>query len=1298
MQKSRLLPILLTKNAWRVQLLTFFALVRDCLLRWSFGLLLAIFHAGIAHAGAASASDFAFISPQLETIGDAQSIPEGVVTALAQDAQGFIWIGTQAGLIRYDGYRFRKYLRKANDANSLSGNYIVSLMAAKDGRLWVGTNSEGLAVFDPASEKFTRFAHSEKAPSSLSAGRIWAIVEDVHGGVWLGSDHGLDYLAPHITKNLTAASPFTHFRHQIGNPKSLLSDVICALLIDRKGRLWVGSIAGLQRLSVDGKQFETPAAGGLEKKNIQSLFQAQDGKLWVGTAEHGAAWLEIDKANAAYPVHWLMLNKHSQQTRQTTQRSIQTLPANGLSHEWVSGFAQVQADQIWLATYGGGINIVSAQDGRVLQHLRHDPAVKGSLALDAVVPLLLDRSGLLWIGTWAGGLQHFNSKNNMVRTLRHSPSLPHGLSSPDVRSVLELADGRILLGTNGNGIDIIDRKRGLIGGYRAGPAAGGGLPDASIYSLAQTADGSIWAGTQQAGVLCLPAGSQTWQVVPGLPNQQAKSLLASRDGSLWVGTSSGVARLSPQQVNVANVANAKRRFEVVTNRQGQRLRSRIYALAEDDKGRIWAGSDNGLWVYDGQDWAGIHKDTTRASGLQSELASGLLFDQQRHLWVTSEQGLARLSDWDGKQAQFEHVRGEAGLAGKAIGGNLLQDKHARIWTEAALFDPRSKLITLLGKADGVDHGSSWSGAHAKTRDGLLLFAGTQGVSIIDPRQFSPWSYMPPVVISNLNINNQAVPLGALATAQGKLRPSLTLQPEQRDFAIEFAALDYSAPKKNRYQYRLQGYDKEWINSDFEHRSAAYGNLPPGSYILQVRGSNRSGQWSSQELTIAIQVKPAFWQTAWFLAFLLFLTATTIALGYRWRVAHLHLRARNLQALIDARTADILKLAEIGRELTATLDTEQAFARIFRQVQARLDADVFLIGMVTGECIRFVYKIAQQKRLPDQQVGLDQLADLAVCCVREQRELLINPRAAQQQVEPHVEHWHASEPPMQTVLYLPLLAERKVIGCLSVQSQKQNAYNQDQREFLRVLASYTAIALSNSTAHTALAQSHSELGNALQFLKETQAKLIQAERRQISLDLHDNLSQTMTGILLQLETARDVLQEDVDMVQPSQTSLPYVDRAIDLARDGIVQTRHLLNQLRSKILQPPTLHLVDALLRDLPRLTVDTSISVNVEQTGQPMPMSAALELVLFRVAQESVTNAIRHAGAKTIHVLLTYESACIILSVRDDGCGFDPAAPANQPGIGLNGMRERITALGGALEVESAIGQGTCVRAIMKGC
>ncbi len=1307
-------------------------------------------------SGAGATFDFSLTPPRFETVGDANAIPGQTITALAQDARGFLWIGTQQGLIRYDGIRFRKFEFLAHDPTSLPGDYVFSLWAAPDGKVWVGTFNNGAAVFDPATEQFQRFAHDPANTGSIGEGRISALLGDGKGGMWFATEQGLAYLPPN-------SRVFSHLRHQVDNPVSLLSNQVNCLLRDSRGRLWVGSKLGLQRLGVDDKTFELIASDVYdhtqpERHDIQALIEAQDGKIWLGTRLHGAAWLLPDSST----LHWLPFEAARPDTR---------------GNAWIRGIVQTQPDQIWLASHGGGIDVVAASDGRILQRLRQDATLANSLAFDQVKPFLIDRAGSLWVGTWGEGLQRVALRNAMARELRYEQSPGQGLSHPDVRSILPLANGQILFGSSGNGIDIFERGVGLVGGYRATregahPAS---LPEATVLALAQTKDGAVWAATRYAGLLRLAADSKIWQPIPGLVGAQISRLLATRDGNLWVGSNRGLAHWQ----------TGRTRLELIIDRTGTALDIDVSGMVEDVQGRVWVGSASGLWVLEPGSRRPrlIRAQREHPDSLISDSILGLLLDRHGRLWLSTDLGLQRLRSWAGGVAKFEHINAMLGQPGKSLGGNLMEDERGRIWSNEMVLEMGANKMHLTAIADAtpLDIADSWAGSYSKTADGFLLFGNTTGVVMINPALVRPSGYQLPLVITELKVNGRAQPLGRLMQAPGAAFAAssgadsasasasasvpnsasdfaspfalpfaatseadsvtdsvtdsapitLTLKPGQRNFALEFAVLDYVKPKDIRYQYRLLGYDKTWIDTDASYRIAAYGNLWPGRYTLQVRANNGAanldGEWNPNQLSITLQIEAAYWQTGWFFALVLLLLAGTIYAIYRWRI-------RFLTRLVAARTTDILKLGEIGRELTATLDTEQAFERLYRQVVARLDATVFCIAIYheADQQLVFVYDIENGQRQPVSILSMSEHDRPAVWCVRERRELVVACNADL------LNYVGTILPPcigeaMETVVYLPLMSEQQVIGCLSVQSSKAHAYDKNQLRFLQVLASYTAIALANSATHDALSQAHHDLAGAHRSLQETQQQLVLKEKMVglgtltagIAHEINNPTNFTHVAAQIQRSELAEFQQfllgllnpgEEQEIIAAFEQRFKKLDENVTLMLDGTGRIMRIVKDLRaftrldeaekksvrlSECLHS-VVHLVHTQWQDKVDFTTDFEVDPEIE--CWPALLNQVFMNLLINGCQaiSEKHNQSERRGKLGVSLRLGPESNMLSIIFEDDGIGipehvqariFEPFYTTREvgsgTGLGLSIAFGIVQKHGGSLSFSSTEGVGS---------
>ncbi len=862
-------------------------------------------------------ADFGYAQRYFQNVGDSKSIPGGVVTAIELAPDGMLWLGTQSGVLRYDGYRFKRYRFDPANENSIAGDFISALKVARDGRIWIGTLGDGVSILDPATDRVRHLRHATvpEGKSNLSANNVRAFAEP-KVGMWIGTDAGLDYSLDGQIQSLYAPP-------DQANAASV--NFIRSLLIDRDGALWVGSNDGLRRLitphsrAANGaaKRFsdltlvpiasEVARANSLAGQGVNAILQLRDGSFLLATRLHGLAHLRIENSIGKNQI-----------------RRIMATDKVSLISSRIQSMLQVNSNEIWLATTAG-LDVLDAQTLTLKHHWLHNPAVVGSLGFDAIGALKLDAAGTVWVGTWGGGLAKTLASAATFRTLRVDAAAvgtnaTPSLSYADVHAVLELPDRRLLVGTGGNGIDVLDRVRGRIDGFRVNLADPNALGDGVVIALKQAPDQSVWVGTQTAGLFQLNLATRQFKHVG--ERGAVSNLLVARDGVVWLGGSNGVARVR------VNPTTLEPEVEVVFDTDGKPVLGQLNPLAQDFAGRIWAGGNDGLRVLNpgAQRFQIIRNDAKRKDSLVHNTVYGLMVDRDGALWVATLKGVDRMTPLPAPktpnepllpsallaQASFAHVSATLGMPGRDIGGNLAQDALGRIWTDQMVLDLAKQSSYELTPADGVDIGTAWAGAHTQTHDGLLLNGGSTGLVVMDPMQFQPWAYTPTLIATELRINGLAAPLAQLHPRISRANASqarthyegLTLRPDQRLFSVEFSALDFSAPLSNRYAYRLAGFDSQWIATDAEQRTASYSNLWPRTYHLEVRGSNRVGAWSPNILSIPITVLPAFWQTAWFAVLMFGLLVAAIALGLRRRTRHLQLRSEQLDALVHARTAEL----------------------------------------------------------------------------------------------------------------------------------------------------------------------------------------------------------------------------------------------------------------------------------------------------------------------------------------------------------------------------------------------------------
>jgi diguanylate cyclase (GGDEF)-like protein len=360
-----------------------------------------------------------------------------------------------------------------------------------------------------------------------------------------------------------------------------------------------------------------------------------------------------------------------------------------------------------------------------------------------------------------------------------------------------------------------------------------------------------------------------------------------------------------------------RRLQRVLRADGAGLTGDVYTLAEDADGSLLAGGVQGLFRITPGDTRLQPVVSPADEGLGNPIVLGLLLDNAGRLWVdTAVAGLHLRLPGDGPPARFDRISLRHGVRNRPFGANLLADRRGRIWTQMYVYDPADDSLTELTAADGADMGTGWFLSYAQLTDGRFVFGGSKGLLVVEPEQFEPARYAPPVRVSGLRINGQPASMAGLAEG-------LNIRPGQRNFSVEFTALDYADPQRTRFSYRLEGVDPDWIATSADFRQASYGNLAPGSYVLRVRASNRAGVWNPEALTLPVRVWPAWWQTGWWrtLVALLGIGLSVLAVStlVRRRTKVLQARQAALAKEVAERTAELSHMAETLRERSAALE-------------------------------------------------------------------------------------------------------------------------------------------------------------------------------------------------------------------------------------------------------------------------------------------------------------------------------------------------------------------------------------------
>jgi len=830
-----------------------------------------------------------FAVAHFKTVSINDGLSQNSINGIIQDQKGFIWIATQDGLNRFDGYRFKIFKFDPNDTSTISDNYIVAMIQDSRGRLWLGTE-EGLNEYDTERERFIRYFATDDNSPGLSHNHVTALYEAPSrpGEIWIGTERGLDRLE-------TEPPRFSSFAWQEVNSQSIPHDYIQYFYEAPSipGILWIATRSGLSRLKLDSGKIDCVFNG-----DVKVLYEAPSlpGVLWIGTAT-GLVRMDL-KTEQFTPV---------------SAKGLQSVHVNALIE------AGSSLKTLWIGLYGGGIALFSLETGEIKETVLAG-SDRQSLSDNFILNFFEDRSGLLWVGTQLGGICQFSPQTRNFLLYRNHPGNENSLSHRTVRAVCESGrmPGKVWVGTYG-GLDLLDKENGQVSHFRHRPGSTDGPGSELIRAVLEDRQGRLWVGTQDAGISILSSAGTAWTHYRQQfgKTDTIRCFLQDSDGKIWIGTAgAGLCRYEENENRFFFYRNQE-------NETGGISGDRVYSLFEDSQGRIWAGTSDGLNCLDrfSGHFTVFRNDSQNPGSLSNNMVMSLHQDKTGVIWAgTWGGGLNRFHEQEGR---FDHYTENEGLANNVVYG-ILEDVRGRLWLSTnnglSCFDPQTIQFRNYDVTDGLQSNEFNANAHHQGHDGLLYFGGINGLNVFYPAAIKESPYRPQVVITDFQIDNRSVPIGPTDDAHALLSKSIvysdTLKLSYRDLILtfEYSALSFIAPEKNNYAYMMEGLERNW-NYVGSRRFVTYTNVPPGKYRFRVKGANHDGFWNDTGTGINLIIDPPFWQTVWFRIFfvfiLLFLAQTLLAL----RTRSLRHRKRILEQLVRERTQELTRQNEALERLS-----------------------------------------------------------------------------------------------------------------------------------------------------------------------------------------------------------------------------------------------------------------------------------------------------------------------------------------------------------------------------------------------
>jgi PAS domain S-box-containing protein len=1236
---------------------------------------------------------------QFEHLAIEDGLSQNAGLAIFQDSKGYLWIGSQDGLNRYDGFNFKIYKHDPEDPSSISHNSILAITEDKDGYLWIGTWGGGLNRFDPITETFVSYHSDPNESSSLSSDTVTSIKQDSSGVLWVGTLAGLDRHDP-------STNGFDHFKNNPTEPNSLSGDAISVIFEDSNHQLWIGTGvngvegSGLNRLDPStGKvvryQHDETDSQSLASNNIASIYEAPDGTLWIATG--------------GFSLHGNGLDQFDPRTGTVRHFSNDPEVADSLSTNDLMALWGDSNGMLWIGTWTNGLNLMDLSKPGHFLHYQNDPFFSESLSGNEVWSLYKDRSGILWIGTSHSGINKLASNSGQFSLYRNNPSDPASLGTNATGAFSEDKHGNIWIATWGAGLERFDPLTGQFEHFRHEPNDPDSLSDDLFMDVYVDAYDTVWAGTLGKGLNRLtPTTGRVLHYFhdpenpDSLADDNIAAIISDKKGGLWMGTFGGLSHYDPHTNIFTNYSNDP-------DNPSSLDENKVVSLHLDIKRNVlwigtWGGGLNQLDLNDPvhadpklATFINYHNNPDDLSSISEDSVWAIHETADGYMWLGTQLGLNR---FDPNTKTFKHYTEKNGLPNNVVLG-ILEDDDGKLWLTTnnglSQFDPRAETFITYDASDGLQSNEFNSNAYFRAHNGMMYIGGINGFNLFDPENVKPNPVAPQVAMTGFEVFNEPMKVDLSG------REPIQLSYKQDFISFEFAAFDFQAPQKNQYAYKLEGFDKDWVLAG-NRRFATYTNVPGGQYVFRVKASNSDGVWNEKGVAVPIFITPPVWQTWWFIGSLIIILGALVASGFRWRLNTVREQNVYLETQVSERTSELretnkLLEKEVDQRKRAESELEKRAANELKQSEARFQAifDNVAVGVaVMGLDRRAIAINSTAESIVGYSIEELRLIDARSLALSEDRGIDNNlfPELIEGKRNSYVMERRYRRKDGRVFwarINYSLVRDLEgrpdyligIIEDIDEQKRAQERLAEQEAEYLLTLQQrVTERTHELEEANERLQKEFEQRTKIEKELAEKAAdEAVTADRTRLARDLHDAVTQTLFSASLTAEVLPELWEMDVEEAKRSTEELRQ------LTRGALAEMRTLLLELRPATLTQTRL---SDLIRQLCEAFIGRSrlpITLKIEGDCKLPP---EVQVACYRIAQESLNNVFKYARASQVNVDLFISPACVRFEVCDNGIGFDLSG-TKPTSLGMRIMRERAEAIGADFHISSTPGSGTCV-------